>query len=156
MEFTVKKATTQNLAVIQSLNRKLFLSDSRFDPELLIDWAYSKTGKNYLTRSLTQPRAGAWIAEANGKIIGYLIGWIWIKRAWRPIKTAELENMFVLPEYRSKGVGSALVKEFIRWCEKKKIKSVEVWTQYKNEIGKQFYQTNKFVPVSQKFERKLK
>ena len=51
MEFTVKKAKTQNLAVIQSLNRKLFLSDSRFDPELLIDWAYSKTGKNYLTRS---------------------------------------------------------------------------------------------------------
>ena len=69
---------------------------------------------------------------------------------------AELENMFVAPGFRSKGVGSALVKEFINWCKKRNVRSVEVWAQYKNERGKKFYESNGFLPARQMFERKLK
>jgi len=156
MKFIVRKAKRKDLAVIQDLNHQLFQSDARFDPELFIRWAYLPAGKRYFRRSLTERRAGAWVAETDGKIIGYLVGWVWIKRPYRPVKTAELENMFVAPEFRSQGVGSALVKEFISWCKKRKVKSVEVWAQNKNIRGKKFYQSNDFVPVSQRFELKLK
>jgi len=90
------------------------------------------------------------------KIVGYLVGWVWIKRAWRPVKTTELENMFVLPDFRGQGIGRALVKEFISWCQKKKVKSIEVWAQNKNARGKKFYKNNGFIPVAIKFEHKLK
>ena len=155
MRFTVRKAKLKDLAAIQDLNQQLFQSDARFDPELFIRWAYLPAGKRYFRRSLTERRAGAWVAETNGKIIGYLVGWVWHKRPYRPVKTAELENMFVAPRFRSKGVGSALVKEFISWCKQRKVKSVEVWAQFKNERGKQFYQANGFSPAAQKFELKL-
>ena len=157
MNFSVRRAKLTDLKTIQDLNHQLFLSDSRFDPELFNDWAYSPAGRKYFERSLKpEPRAGAWVAEAGGKIVGYLVGWVWIKRAWRPINTAELENMFVLRDYRHRGVGSALVKEFIDWCKKKKVKSVEVWAQFKNELGKRFYQASGFAPTRQMFELKLR
>lgn len=157
MEFIVRRAILEDLGAIQELNHQLFLSDSRFDPELFNDWPYSLPGKKYFQRSLKpEPRAGAWVAEVNDKIVGYLVGWVWIKRAYRPVKTAELENMFVLPDYRSRGIGQALVKEFINWCKKRKVKSVEAWAQFKNEPGKQFYQKCGFVPAATKFELKLK
>ncbi|HLC89575.1 MAG TPA: GNAT family N-acetyltransferase, partial [Patescibacteria group bacterium] len=105
---------------------------------------------------LIQPRAGAWVAESGGKVIGYLVGWVWIKRAWRPVKTAELENMFVLPDFRSQGAGKTLIKEFLTWCQAKKVKSVEVWAEFDNELGKKFYQDNGFVPARQMFELSLR
>lgn len=155
MNFTVRRAALKDLKPIQDLNHQLFLSDSRFDPELFNRWPYSPAGRKYFRRSLTEKRAGAWVAESRGKIIGYLVGWIWIKRLYRPVKTAELENMFVSPDYRSQGVGGALVKEFIKWCKKRQVKSVEVWAQHKNERGKQFYQTNGFAPARQMFELRV-
>lgn len=156
MKFVIRQAGLKDLKAIQDLNYQLFLSDSRFDPELFNRWAYEPAGKKYFRRSLTQPRAGAWVAEFGGKIVGYLVGWIWIKRPYRPVKTAELENMFVLPDYRSKGVGSALAKEFIAWCKKRKVKSVEVWAQFKNERGKKFYQKFGFSPARQMSELSLR
>ena len=156
MRFTVRKAKLKDLAAIQNLNHQLFQSDARFDPELFVRWAYIPAGKRYFRRSLTERRAGAGVAETDSKIIGYLVGWIWLKRPYRPVKTAELENMFVAPGFRSKGVGTALVKEFINWCKQRKVKSVEAWAQNKNERGKKFYESNGFFPVSQRFELKVK
>lgn len=156
MKFIVRRGVLADLSAIQDLNHQLFLSDSQFDQELFNNWAFSKPGKNYFHRSLTQSRASAWVAEVDHKIVGYLVGWVWIKRAWRPVKTAELENMFVLPDLRSQGVGSALIKQFINWCQRKQVKSVEVWAQFQNDLGKKFYQANGFEPARQMFELKLK
>lgn len=156
MKFKVRKAKITDLKAIQDLNNQLMKFDhQRFDSEVYVRWPYSKPGKDYFIRSITKPRAKAIVAEVEGKIIGYLVGWIWIRRPYRPVKTAELDNMLVLPKYRSHGLGRALVREFLAWCRSKKVKSVEVWIQLKNKRGKKFYQSSGFIPVHERLEKKL-
>lgn len=154
--YSIRRATTKDLKSIQELNIGLMKSDARFDPELFINWPYTKAGRRYYRRSLSHRRAHTWIAEEGGKAIGYLVGWVWLKRAYRPVKTAELENLYVVDEHRSRGVGAALVGEFINWCVSRKIRSVEVWANSGNTRAHKFYQSHGFRPLSQKFELKIK
>ena len=46
MRIVIRKATQEDLKAIQELNYKLFeLEYNNFDPDLNMDWTFSKTGE---------------------------------------------------------------------------------------------------------------
>lgn len=58
------------------------------------------------------------LAEEEGKVIGYLLchKYIQEKEGWtipKESKCLEIEELFVIPEYRSKGIGRRLYKEAV-------------------------------------------
>lgn len=63
----------------------------------------------------------ALVAETEQRTVGFLIAERNDKIAY-----AQLIYLFVHPEYRGKGIGSALMEEFLRLCRKKKVKYIDV------------------------------
>lgn len=62
-----------------------------------------------LQRLLAEPRLGAiWVAESDGRLVGYLIAVLVLSVEHRGL-TAEIDEFFVLPEARSRGVGRQLL-----------------------------------------------
>jgi len=93
------------------------------------------------------------VAEKNNKIIGYLCGGL-MKISWRNVKIAELENMFVLPKYQNRGIGTKLVNAFFEWCNKRKCDVVRVGAFHKNKRAIRFYEKFGFEKYELTLEKK--
>lgn len=151
MNVTIKKASLEDLKAIQNLNNKLFeLEYNNFDPTLKVGWPYEIAGEEYFKELITNEII--YIAIVNDAIVGYLAGSIHVENSYNITTIAELDNMFVLEEYRKYGIGSNLFEEFKKHCRDKKIEELKVTASSKNENAINFYKKNGF----KEFETTLK
>jgi diamine N-acetyltransferase len=146
MDIKIRKATIADLKDIQSLNLLLFKKEKKeYDKLLDLNWTFGEVGTNYFTNKITKTECCVLVAISKNKIIGYVCGGITKAEAYRKLPiTAELDNMFVLEEYRSKGVGSMLYSEFMKWCKVNKVKKVRVQASAQNSLAIKFYKKNGF------------
>ncbi|NMB57204.1 GNAT family N-acetyltransferase [Candidatus Beckwithbacteria bacterium] len=155
----IRLAQSSDLQAIQELNHQLFLYEEEyFDSSYNTSWPYSKIGEKYFKDSLNSNLACTLVALDNEKIIAYLIAWIYRKRFTQHRKCggiAEIENIFVLSEYRGKNVGSNLIKEFEVWAKSKKVKLLKVVPLFKNTKAQNFYHQNGFEEHELVLEKKL-
>jgi GNAT superfamily N-acetyltransferase len=142
----IRVATVSDLPAIVALNAALFLADAgQRDPFMDLDWPH-KEGNEYFTSLLSSQGTHCLIAEAAGKPIGYLVGFIREESTLRPARMAELQSMFVEHEYRNLGLGSRLVTEFFAWCRDQAVVRVAVTAYAANQGAVRFYSRMGFEP----------
>lgn len=73
------------------------------------------------------------VAEMGGKIIGYVIGTI----RWGNV--GHVLNIGVDPQYRRKGVGTALMERLMDYFKKRGVKKVRLEARESNIGARQFY-----------------
>ena len=156
-EVKIQKATMKNLKDIQKLNLLLFENDKKYDETLNLNWIFGEEGTEYFRDKISKENSCAFIAIIDNEIVGYLVGWITKAGDYRNIsQIAELENMFVLEQYRNLGIGTKLCEEFINWCKLKGIKRIKVVASAQNTKAINFYKQNKFSDYDLTLERNLK
>jgi len=146
MDVTVKTATMDDLQKVQELNLKLFEKEHKeFDSLLNLDWTFGKTGTKYYQDRISKDDGCVFVAIVDNKIVAYLCGGLTKAEDYRilPI-VAELENTFVLDEFRSKGIGKQLYNKFIDWCKTKNVGKIRVEASAQNELAIKFYRNNNF------------
>lgn len=100
--------------------------------------------KNYFKWLMKRDPAGFMIAEENGKAIGFVAcdtNWFSL---FELKKVGELHEIFVIPSFRNKGVGSKLLHSAIGYAIQRGREVAELWVGEKNEIAKIFYERNGF------------
>ena len=146
MEVTIKTATMDDLQKVQELNLKLFEKEHKeFDSFLNLDWTFGKVGTKYYQNRISKDDGFVFVAIVDNKIVGYLCGGLNNAEDYRilPI-VAELENTFVLEEFRSKGIGKQLHNKFIEWCKTKNVGKIRAEASAQNELAIKFYRNNNF------------
>jgi len=143
MKPVIKKATIYDLEKIQELNHKLFeLEHEFFDSTLNVGWTYEKVGEDYFRKMINNEFV--YIAIIDEEIVGYLAGDI-LSTTYTKSKLAELDNMFIIEEYRKYGIGSMLINEFKKYCVENSIDEIKVTASAKNKNAISFYIKNGFV-----------
>ena len=87
-----------------------------------------------------QPRVFADIAEWDGKPAGFAL-WFYNFSTFRGRHGIYLEDLFVRPEFRSKGVGKALLQTLARRCVTEGLPRLEWWVLDWNEPALRFYRS---------------
>lgn len=156
MNIEIKRANRSNFKEIQLLNHKLFeLEFDNFNPALKVGWTYEEEGIKYFSHMLDNEVV--YIAIENDIIVGYLAGSINIHGSYVTKTLAEVDNMFVLEEYRKYGIGSKLMNEFKNYCIQNNIEELKVTASAKNKNAINFYKKNGFnefeITLKQKLER---
>lgn len=142
MKIIIRKATIKDLEDILKLNFDLFKKEYKeFDGSLDIKWTYSKKGKKYFKERIVKNDGFVAVAEQNNKIVGYLCGGLYDHGYRVKAVYAELENMIVDKKMRGKGAGTALVKEFFKWCKSRRVKYIDVIASFGNKEGMEFYKS---------------
>ena len=130
------------------------LEYNSFDPSLKVGWPFEKEGTAYFTDMLNNEIV--YIALAEDKIIGYLAGCINIQHSYVTKSLAEVDNMFILEDYRKYGIGSKLMNEFKSYCIQNSIEELKVTASAKNNNAIKFYKKNGFdefeITLKQKLE----
>lgn len=85
-----------------------------------------------------------YIALDKDKVVGYLAGSINIQGSYVTKSLAEIDNMFVLEQYRKYGIGTKLINTFKEYCSQNKIEELKVTAAAKNKNAIGFYMKNGF------------
>lgn len=151
----VRLAELSDLDAIVALNHGLFQEDAgQRDPFTNSDWALEE-GKEHFTHHITAENSRCLVAESDGRLIGYLVGYVGQPSRLRPIRAAGLESMFVLGDARSRGVGQRLADAFLQWCGEQKAESVSVGAYASNDGALRFYKRLGFAPKEVILERSV-
>lgn len=155
MEIEIKKADITYLADIQNLNNQLFeLEYNNFDSALKVGWTYEKDGEEYFNDMLNNEII--YIALDKEKVVGYLAGSINIQGSYVTKSLAEVDNMFILEEYRKYGIGTKLINAFKEYCSKNQIEELKVTASAKNKKAIDFYMKNGFNEFEITLKQKIK
>ncbi len=94
------------------------------------------------------PIAFCHVAEIDHKVVGIAI---WFKNysTWLGQPGIYLEDLFVLPEFRKRGVGSALMKHLARLCVELDYKRFQWWVLDWNTPAIDFYHSMGAVPMDE-------
>lgn len=93
------------------------------------------------------------IAEKNKEIFGYLTASFIISDYQR---TGYIDYFFVSKKERRKGIGKLLIKEFINYSKKRKIKKIRLSANLKNKSAIKFYKHLNFKTTSYEMDLNIK
>lgn len=157
MDIIIKKATLSDLKQVQEFNLKLFKKEYKdYDRFLNLDWTLGKTGTKYFKDKISKKDGCVLIAFVKDKMVGYLCGGIKQPGYYKKLPVmSELENIFVLEKYRSRGIGGKLYEEFIKWSKTKNVGKIIVMAYTKNKAAIKFYKANNFQEYGLTLETKI-
>ena len=104
----IRRATAQDVPTLSDLYARFYSEDP-------IDVSHDSIRKN-LGAMVLDERAAIWIAEDDKDIIGFASAslTLGVEFGW----ASEIEDLFVLPEHRGKGLAKRLLLTAIDWAEK--------------------------------------
>jgi len=139
-DILIRKANIGDIESILKLSSDLFKKEYKeYDKSLNLEWTYNE-GKKYFKDRIVKKDGFVEVAEAKGRIIGYLCGGISERKFYRiKAKYAELENMLVEESFRGSGTGTRLTEYFINWCKENKVDYVSVTASAGNNQTINFY-----------------
>lgn len=82
------------------------------------------------------------VAEVDGRVVGYIIGTV------RFPNVGHVLAIGVEPEYRGKGIGTALMKSIFEYFKKRGVGKVRLEARESNKVARQFYRSLGFVEVT--------
>jgi GNAT superfamily N-acetyltransferase len=85
-----------------------------------------------------RPRLEAYLAESDGRIVGYALVFETYS-SFLALPTLYLEDLFVLPESRSRGAGAALFRHVVRQAHQRGCGRVEFSVLGWNDLAREFY-----------------
>ncbi|NIX76456.1 GNAT family N-acetyltransferase [Microvirga sp. c23x22] len=95
-----------------------------------------------------QPRVFADIAEWDGEPAGFAL-WFYNFSTFRGRHGIYLEDLFVRPDFRSKGIGKALLRHLARRCVAEGLPRLEWWVLDWNEPALRFYRSIGALPMDE-------
>jgi GNAT superfamily N-acetyltransferase len=90
------------------------------------------------------PRGGLWVATFDGQAAGMLFG-----RIDPDYGASHFGAMWVAPEFRSRDVGSELIKAGLAWAKESGVSEAELWITEGNTKATAFYQRHGFQPTDE-------
>jgi len=113
---SLRPATASEWQIIQELNNQVFQSDKENDPDLDLDWPFTKKAIEYYQSLADGTHGHCIVAEKNGKVSGYIA---LVKKdfGWRKSAYVEVDNIgrkvraFIRYWNSSYGVRSQVGKE---------------------------------------------
>ena len=141
----IRKAEYQDVKILNNFLTLLIRDEKKYDYGINENFTVTNMYENYIedeTKLII-------VAEENGIIMGYLFGVIKPKDATYNYTTARLDALYVLPEFRKKGIATALIEYFKKWAFAKKVQKLEVSVWCNNKEAKQLYEKAHFKTASE-------
>lgn len=139
MNIEIKKYDQENADICNKFLTKLINDETKYDENLknniIINNYYNKLNENSVI----------YIAFINNKVVGYIYGYV-TEDIFVKEKTAKLDALYVLEEYRGNKIASKLIEEFKNWCFSKKVKYIEVTAWNDNIDATKIYLKHGFLP----------
>ena len=128
----IRKATIQDIEVLNELLESLFSQEKEFKPN-------EKKQKKALIRIINSKKLGDIFVLQKKKKIVAMVNILYTYSTALGGNVALLEDMIVKEDERGKGYGSKLLKSVLKTLKKEKILRVTLLSDFDNEDAHKFY-----------------
>lgn len=142
MNFTIRKMKMEDIHQVQQVAKTSWNSTYEGIIPLKIQENFLKSAYNDEMMQKRLEGSFIFVSEVDRKIVGF--------SNFSPVKEggkAELGAIYINPEYQGKGIGTALLKEGIKYLEG--AKEIFINVEKENRIGTTFYKAKGFEVVSE-------
>ena len=94
------------------------------------------------------------VAEFNGGIVGFIDRWDIYDLAEGAILSS-VENLYVIPQFRKRGVGGELLQKIVESAKSKGAREIHVTTRLGNKHAIELYKKHGFVKRNLQLEMEL-
>lgn len=137
--FRIRAATVIDLPALASLwyEKSVLQADRRLliAPDALETWTRAATAW------LDDPRCGIFVAEGDGGVIGYIVGWAQPLPGMTPGSIGLITELALDAHGYHGGVGRALVDALKAWFAGQGIEQLAVWTPRFDAVGQAFWRS---------------
>ncbi|WP_053363334.1 GNAT family N-acetyltransferase [Bacillus sp. FJAT-27251] len=113
---------------------------------------FEKECQSFLENASASGQWFIWVAEESGKILSHIYIEL-INKVPRPGRIthpfAYMTNVYIMPEFRNRGIGSKMLKRINSWIKENNYEFVIVWP---SEESIHFYQKNGYVHCTEPME----
>lgn len=158
MNTIIRKAQKEDLEKILDINYYHLnrLSAEKWDDTLAEEWTHSEKGRRYFLNKIEDEDSCMFLAQDVDNIIGFVDGELADVEYRKPLVYAEMNDIVVIPEYQSKGIGKLLTETFLNWCKEKNVSYVTVSAYTENIKAIEFYKSQGFSDYGTELQIKLK
>lgn len=151
----INSAIPSDIPLLAQFGSDLTQLHFEFDPEYYTfdQQGFPESFADWLKGQINLPTALILVAKEDGKVIGFLSGFVKYLFPWFNIKrVGHISFMFIDEEYRRKGVGKNLLAAAKEWFSDQGLKYVELYVNERNDRGISFWKSMGFEDF-QKFLR---
>jgi ribosomal protein S18 acetylase RimI-like enzyme len=108
----IRDVVPSDKEVVQGMLYELLLGDKKVDPFVHESWIFEAQGEEYLRERIGQADQSFCIVAdrtPERQLVGTILGKLGVFYAERPVWRVDLEYLYVSPEVRHQGIGSALL-----------------------------------------------
>ncbi len=144
-ETLTRPAIRWDLNALVGMRRRLYVHDNQYLGNVDTRWPISDGGMADMRNHITSPDKLCLVVAEEEVVVGYLLSTLKPRSAMRGMR-AELEEMYVVPERRCRGLGSALLNGFNEWCQANQVSTVLVEAFAGNTDAQAFYAARGYLP----------
>lgn len=139
-EYIIRKARMEDANTLDAMLTELIGYETRYDSNL--DASY-RVQDNY-ARMVEEAGCALLVTEAEGRIVGFLYGFVYQIPGMHRRPLALLDALFVSEPYRGRGIATALFSAFRRFTAEKCACRIELKVMSRNENALRFYEKLSF------------
>ena len=143
MLIKVRSALASDVKVLAELADKLIPGEARTSDRIRV-----------LTQSLRKPNYYLYVAEGDGRLVGFVDLWVFSDFAHAG-KMGIIQNLFVDRNARRRGIGDLLMKHITSRASQLKLKELHVWTSFENRAAISLYRKHRLTKRSLLLEREF-
>jgi ribosomal protein S18 acetylase RimI-like enzyme len=143
---TIRPALTTDLPTIKQLNHFILAQNKTFNPDYIDRFADTPAGKKYFKEAIAHPDGCFFILEDDNKAVGFINGYPKPVSSWDS-HVFEIDNLGILPNYQSQGLGTQLLNHVIDWAQQHGFDRILINTYMANTPAISFYKQHGFHPL---------
>ncbi|MEM0373637.1 MAG: GNAT family N-acetyltransferase [Sulfolobaceae archaeon] len=141
----IRRARKEEIDIVANLLSRMYRLNSEFDPLLQVPEDLEERMKKSLEISMIDDNFIIVVAEEEGKIVGAARVRIANREFYVPEREGIIEEIYVHPSYRRRGIGEAIINYIQRELSNKGIKIISAHFPAKNVIAVSFYNKLGFI-----------
>jgi len=146
-DYSIRTAKREDIEQISDLVLRLKKLNEEFDPLYTVRQEAPEVVRKYVSESLDRDDVIMLVADSIGRVVGVIRAEIRSRIFYDPLMSGVITDLYVLPSYRRKGVGEALVSSLIKILRSRGIGLVSAEFPPMNKIAVEFYANMGFKPL---------
>jgi len=132
----IRKAKKEDIAKIVVLNSGLSAYHRKIDTYYVDAKESIRRFSKHMKESIAKKNFCILVAEEGEELVGFLVGRVDKPRAYaKPKKIGMLSSAYVDPKFRRLKIGQKFFENFLTFCQKNKVKNIELSVDCRNVIG---------------------
>lgn len=152
MKIFIKEAIKDDIEEINNLLTDLIQDERQYDENINKNYAV----KNYYEQFFEKKDYCVIVAkDENNNILGYGFGFIMDYGKVYDNKVAQLDAVYIKPEYRKKGIARQIIQYFAEWSKNNKVSYIELKVCNNNNKAIGLYEKEGFSTDKKILKKKL-